>query len=175
MQGDDIVIEPLADDGASEGTPEQKLKKLRDALQKAQHEAAENLAGWQRSKADYINLERRMRESSAQFLRAGTTAVLGDLTQLGDSLEAAEKSGGSVEGIRAVKKQFESILERHEITRFTPTAGEIFDPLRHEAVSTVATKNESEDNTIHTVMQSGFALQDTVVRPARVVVYHFES
>ncbi|MEA2443382.1 MAG: molecular chaperone GrpE [Thermoleophilales bacterium] len=72
------------------------------------------------------------------------------------------------EGLRHVLEQMEAILARHGIQR-VGSAGERFDPERHEAVSAVDT-DEVPDRTVMEVARSGFAAGDRVIRPAQVVV-----
>ncbi|MCL9972247.1 MAG: nucleotide exchange factor GrpE [Candidatus Pacebacteria bacterium] len=159
---DDIVLEESTDEGDT-GTPEQKLKKLRDKLRAAQTEATTNLAGWQRAKADYVNLMKRMRDTDAELGHKGT-ALARDIISVFDSIEAA--------GLESVLRQLDSTLERHSIVRFAPPVGSSFDPTVAEAVATVATEDEALDNTIHSVMQSGYVHGELTLRPARVSVYH---
>lgn len=161
----DIELEPEAEDGESgTGTAEQKLKLLRDKLKAAQAEANDNLAGWQRAKADYVNLQKRMRDMEESLSRAGIAAVVGGLTDIFDSIEAA--------GHPAVLKQLDSALQRLGVTRLRPEPGTAFDPGVHEAVQGVATEDESKDNVIHSVLQSGYSADGIIIRPARVSVYH---
>lgn len=177
---DDVVLEP-EHDGAIEAA-DLKFKKLRDELKRSKAEAAENLAGWQRSKADYVNLSRRMREQEAREARNGLLKMALSVITVFDSLEAAEKSAQEnkekagealVEGIGQVTKQLTAVLKEHGIERFTPKAGDPFDPVLHESVQTVATSDEKEDNTVSETFQSGYAAREQVIRPARVSVRKF--
>lgn len=175
-QNDDVVFEPDSEEGT--GTPEQKLKKLRDELKAVKKEREEYLAGWQRAKADYVNLERRMRESGADVARSATARVARGVIGLFDSLEAAERAAESAspdvaKGIAQVVRQLEEVLKESAVTRFTPEAGDAFDPNRHEPVVTVATESEKEDNSIAEVLQSGYEMNGLVIRPARVSVKRF--
>ena len=160
MSDDEIILE---DEGAND-TVELKLKILRDRLKKAGAEAAENLAGWQRSKADYVNLGKRMREMEEGMSRAGVRGVVGSLTDVFDSVEAS--------GHPAILKQLDSSLTKLGVTRLRPEPDTEFDPATQEAVSTVATKDESQDNKVHSVLQSGYSVDGIIIRPARVSVYH---
>lgn len=185
---DDVTIEP-ENDGAQD-TAEEKLKKLRTELREAKAEAAEYLAGWQRSKADYINLSRRVREEAERGMKNGAARMAESLIAVFDSLEAAEKSlpaaaaaqagadtsGGAVaSGIAQVISQLEAALREHDVARFTPTAGDLFDPERHEVVHTVATDSEKEDNTVSETLQSGYEIGGMLIRPARVAVKHYQT
>ncbi len=160
---DDVVLEDEDGEGHT-GTPEQKLKSLRDKLRKAEHEAGENLAGWQRAKADYVNLQKRAREADASFGSAGIAAALKEMIPIFDSIEAS--------GQEALLKQLDSSLARLGARRHYPEQGAAFDPNKEEAVSVVATSQKEEDNTIHSVLQSGYTHSDVTIRPARVSVYH---
>lgn len=160
---DDVVIEESTEDGDT-GTAEQKLKKLRDALHKAQAEANDNLAGWQRTKADFVNLQKRSRDDFAAMQDAGIATTVETLIPLFDSVEASAHD--------AVLKQLDSTLQKLGVERYRPLAGDPFDPNLHEPVSTVATDDSSLDNTIHTALQSGYRRGAVLLRPARVTVNH---
>lgn len=165
---DDITLEEESEDPSTDSgqAAEQKIKQLRDKLKKSQAENAENLAGWQRAKADYVNLQKRMREADSAVQRAGIGATLKELIPVFDSLEAG--------GQEAILKQLDSTLVRLNVTRHRPEPGDLFDPQREEAVAIVACTKKEEDNTIHSVMQSGYELSGTVIRPARVSVNHIQ-
>lgn len=158
---DDILLE--AEDGeGSTGTPEQKLKQLRDRLKRAEAEASENLAGWQRTKADYVNLQKRSRDDLALLSDAAVGKVLEELIPVFDSLEAAAHE--------SVLKQLDTVLGKLGVERYRPKVHDPFDPQYAEAVSTVATSDSSLDNTIHSVLQSGYRRSGVALRAARVMV-----
>lgn len=160
----DIEIEDSTEDGDT-GTAEQKLKLLRDKLRRAEAEAGENLAGWQRAKADYVNLQKRSREDFALVQDSGVSGTLAELAPVFDSIQASAHE--------AVIKQLDAALVKLGAERYQPNVGDVFDPNIHEPVSTVATSDQSLDNTIHSVLQSGYRRGTGIIRPARVTVYHF--
>lgn len=168
---DDVVIEESTEEGDT-GTSEQKLKQLRDKVKAADAKAAEYLAGWQRAKADYVNLEKRMRAVSTEVVQSAVRAAAASFIGVADSLEAAGKSDS---GMAAVLRQLDEAFKASGVVRYTPEPGQAFDPMRHESVGVLATSTAEEDNTISEVMQSGYELEGTVVRPARVVVRHYQS
>lgn len=173
----DIVIEP-EDDGASEKA-DAKVKKIKDELKRVTEERDEYLAGWQRSKADYVNLSRRVREQEEQLVKTSTAKVARSVITVFDSLEAAygvakQEGGALVGGLEQVIKQLEQALKDNGAHRFTPEPGDTFDPSRHEPIQTVATEVESEDNTVSETFQSGYEVSGMVVRPARVSVKRFQ-
>jgi molecular chaperone GrpE len=109
-------------------------------------------------------VERRVAESREALLREWLEAV--------DSVERAlrmqEPGNPLFEGLRSVLEQMEAILARNGVQRIG-TAGEHFDPERHEAIS-VQENDEVDDRTVLETARSGFALGDRVLRPAQVVV-----
>lgn len=176
---DDIQIEE--DTENSEPSLESSLKKIKKELKEAKAEAAEYLAGWQRSKADYVNLSRRMREEKELVLKQVTASLAEGIIAVFDSVEAARASASRDDvsslttGIEQIQKQLEKTLRDLGVERFSPLPGDHFNPLRHEPMRTVACEAEREDNTILETLQSGFCHGDTVIRPARVVVKHFNQ
>lgn len=162
---DDIVLEESTEDGDT-GTAEQKLKVLRDRAKKAEAEASENLAGWQRAKADYINLQKRSREDIEMLTSRAAGSVLEELVPVFDSLEASAHD--------AVVKQLDQALLKLGVIRLRPSVGDVFNPAQEEAVQGVATDDKTKDNTVHSVLQSGYVIGGSIIRPARVIVYHYE-
>jgi molecular chaperone GrpE len=79
-----------------------------------------------------------------------------------------QPEGPLQEGLQAVLDQIEAVLARHGVQRIG-SAGERFDPERHEAVE-VRANDEVDDRTVLEVTRSGFAVRDRVLRPAQVVV-----
>ena len=171
VDSEDVQYEP-EQEGKTANT-DQKLKKLRDELKEVKKERDEHLAGWQRSKADYVNLSRRVREQESIVADAGVARVVASIVGVFDSLDAAlattddEKVQG---GIEQIIKQLENGLKEHGVVRFIPEIGDAFDPERHEPVQTVATDDKKMDNAIANTFQSGFELNGSVLRPARVAV-----
>lgn len=175
---DDIVFEP-EEDGKTQNSA-QKMKKLREERDSARHERDDYLAGWQRSKADYVNLQRRMREAGEEITKTAVATIVQSIIPVFDSLEAAlhaaEEGDHNVKkGVEQVITQLESALKENGVTRFKPQQGDPFDPDKHEPMQTVASNKKNEDNTIHECYQSGFEMKGTTIRPARVAVRKFES
>ncbi len=74
----------------------------------------------------------------------------------------------SVEGMKALERQLQAVLTSEGVERVDPR-GEPFDPEHHEAVARVESAKEHE-GTIVEVVQVGYRLRGTSLRPPRVVV-----
>ena len=161
---------------AEEGSTSQ-LKNLRAKLKNSEQKAAEYLAGWQRAKADYLNLQREEVAAKAELASFAKKPILNELIHLADvfDLAVANKEAWEAvpenwrQGVEYIHKELLSILERHGLTTINPQ-GDLFNPRLHHSVGVLETKNENEDNTVLEVVQKGYFLGEEVVRPAQVKV-----
>jgi len=144
-----------------------------DSLAAAEVQRDEYLALAQRAQADFDNYRRRAtREIAAAGARARAalaTELLPVLDNLERALAAAEEEEASLaEGVRLVHSELLGALDRSGVTAIEP-AGEPFDPNVHEALST-RSEDGADAGVVLDVIQKGYRLEATVLRPARVVV-----
>ena len=71
------------------------------------------------------------------------------------------------EGMELTSKQLTSVFEKLNIKEIDPK-GEVFDPNFHEAMTMV--ESDQDANTVISVMQKGYTLNERVLRPALVTV-----
>ena len=154
-----------------EPEPELSEAELRELAAKAD----EYLALAQRTQADFENYRKRMvRDLRAAEARGmGRLAkellpALDNLDRAVAALEAAEDEHHLTDGIRLVTTELTAALGRTGIEGYA-TKGERFDPVYHEAVGQYAIEG-TEAGTIIEVLQPGYRLRDSVLRPARVIV-----
>ena len=126
-----------------------------------------------RTAADFENYKKRSRREAGEADERGRVAVLKELLPAIDNLERAVaheggSSGAVVEGVRLVLRQIHSILERFDVRPFD-SAGKVFDPALHEAVSQLET-SETPAGTIVSEFQKGYTIGPKLLRPAMVVV-----
>lgn len=179
---DDVVIEPddesLEGEGSSASKLTEKLKKLREELVKANLEKQEYLDGWQRAKADYVNVRKRAEEDRQTLVRSAAAGIVKALLPALDSfdhaLEAKEASSAWADGIKNTHAQLMKALEAEGLRSFDPT-GETFDPNWHEPVETLAVDTEEEENKVIKTHQRGYSLNGMIIRPARVAVGRLRS
>jgi molecular chaperone GrpE len=139
--------------------------------------AAKYLALAQRTQADFENYRKRASRDAAAAQTRGVVKLAKELLPAIDDLDRAlaaaqEVADGAenplVEGIKLVHADMVAALARVGIEGYSPK-GERFDPQHHEAVAQQPVPG-AEPGTIVEVYQRGYALGDTVIRPARVVV-----
>ena len=73
-----------------------------------------------------------------------------------------------IDGVELTLKQLNAVFEKFNIAEINPI-GEKFDPNEHQAMSMVESK-EQESNSVLSVLQKGYKLNDRVIRPAMVSV-----
>jgi len=168
--------ERIADaDVTSDSEPE-------DDLAVAQRERAEYLALAQRTQADFENYRKRAARDAAAAGERAKSGLVRELLPVVDNLERAldaanagergDEGGQPAEhladGVRLVHSELVAVLARNGVEAFHPR-GERFDPELHEALSMRAEEG-SEPGTVLEVVEKGYRLNGTVLRPARVVV-----
>jgi molecular chaperone GrpE len=139
--------------------------------------AAQYLALAQRTQADFENYRKRAARDAAAAQTRGVVKLAKELLPAIDDLDRALAAAQAVadgaenplvEGIKLVHADMVAALARVGIEGFSPK-GEPFDPQHHEAMAQQPVPG-AEPGTIVEVYQRGYALGDTVIRPARVVV-----
>lgn len=144
-----------------------------DPLVEAERSRDEYLSLAQRTQADFDNFRRRAaRETAAAGARAKAGLVRELLPAL-DNLEralaaAGEADDGFARGVQMVHAEMVGALERNGVAAFEPS-GERFDPTVHEALST-RPADDAEAGVVIDVVEKGYRLEETVLRPARVIV-----
>lgn len=160
---EDQVEAPEASE--SEATPEDKIAELETALEEA---TAQVLY----VKAEGENIRRRSVEDVDKARKFALEKFSGELLAVKDSLDSALMvESATVEsykdGVELTAKQLLSVFEKFNIAEVSPV-DEKFDPNKHQAISTI--ESEGEPNTVLSVLQKGYTLNDRVLRPALVVV-----
>jgi len=156
--------------------PEEKtIKQLQEELAKEQAHAAELLSGWQRAKADYLNLKKEQEKLAQETFGWANAAFMAEILPVYNHFKLAlahiseeQKKEGWVEGIILIQKQFADFLNKYGIKEIK-TVGEKFDPNLHEAVSHEE-KSGFESDQIFEETSPGYMLEDKVLMPAKVKV-----
>lgn len=155
------------DAGANPG-----LAELESRLASAVADAEKLREDWLRAKAETENVRRRGQEDVAKAHRFGIEGFAGALLAVKDSLDAAlTVENTSIEsfkeGVELTARQLDAVFEKFGLKEIIPE-GEKFDPHRHQAISQV--DSPQEPNTVVSVLQKGFSLNERVLRPALVTV-----
>ena len=125
-----------------------------------------------RTAAEFDNFKKRTereRLSVAEYAKANIIKQLLPILDNIDRAAAAEKDTPDyIKGIVMIVKQFEGIAGNLGIEEVAKV-GDVFDPNCHEAVMHIEDEKLGE-NVIAQVLQKGYKIGDTVIRPAMVSV-----
>jgi molecular chaperone GrpE len=141
-----------------------------DPLGAAQAERDRYLELAQRTQADFENYRKRAAKEAASAGERAKIGLLRDflpvLDNLERALESADEDGALADGVRLVHSELVNVLARNGVQPIE-AEGQQFDPTVHEAMSTAPGE---ESGAVLRVVEKGYRLNDTVIRPARVVV-----
>jgi molecular chaperone GrpE len=130
-----------------------------------------------RAKADFENFKRRIEKEKEQWYQTAQAVLLLDLLPVIDNfdraLEEKQKEEYSpelkawLEGFELIRKSLHKLLSKYDIKEIKIKAE--FDPHLHEAVAQVISP-EHKTGQIVEVIEKGYTLKDTVLRPAKVTI-----
>lgn len=123
-------------------------------------------------KAEGENIRRRTADDIDKARKFALEKFSGELLAVKDSLDGAlAVENATVEsyksGVELTAKQLLNVFEKFNIEEVNPV-GEKFDPNKHQAISML--ESDAEPNTVITVLQKGYTLNERVLRPALVMV-----
>ncbi len=177
---DDSQIEDIVFEESD--IPQDKIKKIKSKLDKCLSENKENLLGWQRTRADFVNAkkenEKKVRESSS-YAKAN---LIEEMLPVADSFEMAFADKEAWEkvdknwriGVEYIYSQLISIFESNGVKQINPL-GDKFDHNLHASIEIVETDNKKEDGIIVGVVQKGYELNGRVLREAKVKVAQYKK
>ncbi|MDB5255245.1 MAG: GrpE protein molecular chaperone GrpE [Candidatus Nomurabacteria bacterium] len=176
-QDADMVFEDSDEEGVALGAVK-KIKDMQDKIKNLAKEKQEYLDGWQRSRADYANLQKTGDEERKRMRALVEENFITDLLPTVDSFamamsnkEAWEKVDANWRtGVEYIYQQLMATLKDRGFSTFGAVADK-FDPTMYEAVSETETDDATKDHTVASVLQQGYKLGDSVMRAARVAVY----
>jgi molecular chaperone GrpE len=174
---DEQLQEAGASDARAEGEPPPAGHgELSALLEDARDKADEHWNQCLRLQADIENLRKRSERDLANAHKFALERFAQELLPVRDSLEmgiaafTAENADPDKlsEGVTLTLQMLTSALEKFAITEVNPQ-DERFDPDFHQAMTTQE-RADVEPNTVVTVVQKGYLLNDRLIRPAMVIV-----
>lgn len=169
---DDIVLEE--EEGED---PINKIKKLKKELLACKTERQEYLDGWQRAKADYLNLKKDEETKRKDLIKFAKEDLLLELLQIADSFEMAFANKEAWlaapenwrKGVEYIYSQLTTIFKYNNLLELNPV-GQKFNPENHYSIATIPTEDETQDGLVLEVVKKGYTLNDKTIRPAQVKV-----
>jgi molecular chaperone GrpE len=151
------------------------VEELETRLAAKDAELQQVLVKYRAASEEFEQARARLRKEVTKDVERGRRSLITSFLEVLDNLDRALDAGGSreddplVQGVSIVRQQFLSTLEGLGVVRLSPL-GEVFDPARHEAVTTVSASDTSPAGTVVGVIRPGYLIGDEVLRPAQVAV-----
>ena len=148
------------------------MPSMEEMLKQSELKALEHYDAWMYAKAEGENIRRRGQEDVSKAQKFAVERFSNEMLAVMDSLQAGlSVQNTTVEnfksGMELTLKQLNSVFEKFNISEINPI-GEKFDAHKHQAIGMM--ESEQEANTVVSVMQKGYSLNDRVLRPAMVMV-----
>jgi molecular chaperone GrpE len=158
---------------APEVTDPSELDLLNQQLGQAEAAVAEMRDTLLRERAELENQRRRLQRDLEQARKFANERLLSDLLPVCDGLERGiAVESGDVAAMRAgmdlTYKALLKVVESNGLKPVVPT-GQAFNPELHQAVSMIDNSGQASGTVVNT-LQTGYVLNDRLLRPAMVVV-----
>ena len=157
---------------AANPAPADPAADLAAQLKKAEDEALEMKDAWLRSRAEIENVRRQGQNDVTKAYKYAIEKFAQELLGVKDSLElslAADSASPEAlkAGVELTLKQLAAAFDKAQIKEVSPLDAK-FDPHQHQAMAMI--DSDKPANTVVTVFQKGYLLNDRVLRPALVAV-----
>lgn len=166
--------------GDAPATEEPRLKptlieELEARIAEKDREIQDLVSKYRGASDEFDQARARLRKEIQKDVERSRRSVIVSFLEVLDNLDRALEAGADraadpfVQGVAMVRQQFLATLEGLGVTRVDPL-GQAFDPVRHEAVSTVPAQSPEQDDVVVGVVRPGYLLGEDVLRPAQVAV-----
>ena len=170
------VQEETAEQAAQPEAEPTEEEKLKASLADAEVKLAELNDRYLRQMAEFENYRKRTLKEKSELILNGSAnlmkavlPVLDDMARALDSMEKTNDAEACCEGFKLITRNFHTILEQNGL-KAIETKGQAFDTDFHEAVALLPATDEAPKGTIIDCIQTGYKLNDKVLRHAKVVV-----
>ena len=165
--------EQIESEEAQELTAEEKLEKELETVKKLVEEEKDK---YLRLSAEFDNYRKRTLKEKAELIKNGGEKAITSLLQILDDLERALQNMQKAEDVKAIYDGVDLIYQKflkelsHEGLKKMEPIGEAFDTDYHEAIALVPSPSEEQKGKVLDCVQTGYTLNDKVIRHAKVVV-----
>ena len=151
-------------------------EKLAQELEKANEQIEEQKDKYLRLSAEFDNYRKRTMKEKAELILNGGEKSISSILPIVDDFERALKNMETATDVAAVKEgveliynKFMSVLGQNGV-KVIETKEQPLDTAYHEAIAVIPAPNEALKGKILDCVQTGYILNDKVIRHAKVVV-----
>ena len=172
----DTAEEQPQDDQAEEDAPLTHEEQLEKELEDAQAVIEEQKDKYLRLSAEFDNYRKRTMKEKAELILNGGEKSISSILPVIDDFERAIKTMETAKDVKAVKEGVELIYNKFMATlaqngvKVIETKDQPLDTDYHEAIAVIPAPSEEQKGKILDCVQTGYTLNDKVIRHAKVVV-----
>lgn len=159
-----------------ENTSMSNEEKLAQELETAQHMLEEQKDKYLRLSAEFDNYRKRTMKEKAELILNGAEKSISSILPIVDDFERALKNietatdvAAVKEGVELIYNKFIKVLEQNGV-KVIETQEKELDTDFHEAIAVIPAPTENLKGKILDCVQTGYTLNDKVIRHAKVVV-----
>lgn len=161
---------------AEDAAPLTREEELEKELEKAQAEIEEQKDKYLRLSAEFDNYRKRTMKEKAELILNGGEKSLSSILPVVDDFERALKMMETATDVNAVKEgveliynKFMAVLAQNGV-KVIETKDQPLNTDFHEAIAVIPAPSEEQKGKILDCVQTGYTLNDKVIRHAKVVV-----
>ncbi len=169
-------VESATEENAEVSHSLSKEEELTQELEKANAAVEEQKDKYLRLSAEFDNYRKRTMKEKAELILNGGQKCIGNILPVIDDLERALKTMQTATDVKAVEEGVELIYNKfmsilgQEGVKVIETKGQPLNTDYHEAIAVVPAPSEELKGKILDCVQTGYMLNDKVLRHAKVVV-----
>lgn len=172
----DTAEEQPQNDQAEEAAPLTHEEQLEKELEDAQAVIEEQKDKYLRLSAEFDNYRKRTMKEKAELILNGGEKSISSILPVIDDFERAIKTMETAKDVKAVKEGVELIYNKFMAVmaqngvKVIETKDQPLDTDYHEAIAVISAPSEEQKGKILDCVQTGYTLNDKVIRHAKVVV-----
>ena len=172
----DTAEEQPQNDQAEEAAPLTHEEQLEKELEDAQAVIEEQKDKYLRLSAEFDNYRKRTMKEKAELILNGGEKSISSILPVIDDFERAIKTMETAKDVKAVKEGVELIYNKFMAVmaqngvKVIETKDQPLDTDYHEAIAVIPAPSEEQNGKILDCVQTGYTLNDKVIRHAKVVV-----
>ncbi len=172
----DTAEEQPQNDQAEEAAPLTHEEQLEKELEDAQAVIEEQKDKYLRLSAEFDNYRKRTMKEKAELILNGGEKSISSILPVIDDFERAIKTMETAKDVKAVKEGVELIYNKFMAVmaqngvKVIETKDQPLDTDYHEAIAAIPAPSEEQKGKILDCVQTGYTLNDKVIRHAKVVV-----
>lgn len=176
VTGKDKSEAKVSEEATDTEETEEEINPLQEVVNKLMAEKSELSDKYLRLSAEFQNYKRRTAKEKMDLIQTAGRDVIKVLLPVLDDFDRAKKAADDddsveafSEGVQLVYEKLNRVLEQKGLKPLNAN-GEVFNPDFHEALTEIPAPTEDLKGKVIDTIEKGFALNDKIIRYAKVVV-----